>query len=404
MVLLHTSIPDHFYYYSEPQIAHFKLARKRIAEFAREINLEPSHSEVEEIKEKINTLRKKIVYEIDTLISNYDFKKTIPFLLTQIDSLIHTFEKKHLQIEYSLEHQVDYSIQEKYAKEQYQFIRLHKNHRYLIEKFVQLSSQNNKILELNQLQYLIALIDWLHILYSASDSIHYGVFPVGVNITDDYLAEIIYKEDNEALKDLFLKEQAELDLGLIGNPLDRIESPRPIEDFLNELDEAFKLDLQFSLKNMINVLQVLSLWSVYNEDIEENTFYFAGIDEITEICKKSIFEFDINDIEPILDFLTLKSKDVIRVLGQDTSCDDLPVWEHNKRYSRYTLRPLILIDNKYYWGPYSAMKTGVLWTNSLIQTMLPFDLQGANIFEVINSEKRLIARARYMALACRSSS
>jgi hypothetical protein len=95
----------------------------------------------------------------------------------------------------------------------------------------------------------------------------------------------------------------------------------------------------------------------------------------------------------ILEFLTLRSEDVIRILGQTTACDDIPVWEHRKRFSRYAIRPLIYINGKYYWGAHSTRKSGIIWSGSLSHGYLPTDLESIKIQKEIDNEKRLIENA-----------
>lgn len=376
--------------YQEPHDTHYKLARKKIAMLAREINLKPGYYKSAKAKMKINELRKKVVHEIDSIVSRHNFAFAIPFLITQIDSLTHTFERTRLRIELAQDHQVEYNRQAEFATEHSNYINLHRNNRYLIEKFVQISPKGRSSLELDQYYYLIALIDWLYVLYQASDSLHYGIFPLGVNISDEYLFKVVYSRNNKKREDLFFKEQAELLLGIKGKDSDRLESPHILE-FLENLDSAFNHDMGFGFRSMITVLQVLSLWSDYNETTVQ-TYYSAGISEIAEICNKNIDKFETGELEKILTFLTLIPVDALRILGQDKPCDDLPVWEHNKRYSRYTLKPLIEINDFYYWGPYSVMKTGKLWTNQLSQALLPYDLQGNNIQRVIENERKIIER------------
>jgi hypothetical protein len=155
---------------------------------------------------------------------------------------------------------------------------------------------------------------------------------------------------------------------------------------LGKLDNAFKQDLHFGFKDMINVLQVFSLWAGFAQ-VKLDTYYSAKADQIAQTCNQNIIGFDQKSIEGILDFLTLKQSDVTHILGQEKPCDDLPVWEINKRFSRYTIRPLIKIGEKYYWGPYSTMKTGLLWTNRLSEGGLPFDAQGKNIDKAVQEER-----------------
>jgi len=377
--------------YQEPKVGHFKLARKKIAEYAHDMKLKPGYYEVEDAKEKIDGLRKRIVNEIDSIVSQYDLNKEITLLITQIDSLINTFEMDQAEIRLSKSHQVDYIRSERYAEKHAKYINLHRNNRYLIEKFVQLSPKGNKILEIDDYHYLIALIDWLHVLYQASDSLHYGIFPLGVTVTDDFLFEVNYSENIEGKENQLLTERAELQLGYSGSLSDQLESPRSFEDFFSQLDQAFKMDMNFGFQDMINTLQTLSLWPAFS-GAKLNTYYNAGSKEIAEVCKKNIIDFDENSIEHILDFLTLKSEDVIRVLGQDEDCDDIPIWEHYKRYCRYTLKPIIVIDGEFYWGPFSTYKAGSLWSNNLVHAIMPFDIQGDNIHQFVDSERRLLEK------------
>ena len=379
------SFPE-FVSFHEPNQTHHKLAAKRIAELAKELGLAPGYYEVEEAKKKIDALRMKVIGEVDSIVARYDLETTIPFLLTQLDALTNNYESNRSRITMSLEHQVDYNRQEELATEHTKYLRLHRNNRYLIEKFVQISAKRRKHLELDEYLFLVALIDLLLGLYHASDNLHYGLSPLGLNITDEYLFEVSYKENDSEQQDLFFKEKAELHLGLKGNSADQTKTPHPIEEFLSKLDTAFKQDLHFGFKDMINLLQVLSLWADFTK-VKLDTYYSAKVDLITQTCSQNIIGFDQKSLEVVLDFLTLKQSDITHIIGQEKPCDDLPVWEINKRFSRYTVRPLIKIGETYYWGPYSMMKTGLLWTNRLSEGGLPFDIQGKNIEKVVQEER-----------------
>lgn len=122
-------------------------------------------------------------------------------------------------------------------------------------------------------------------------------------------------------------------------------------------------------------------------------FYSANAAEIENACMRRIDSFVREEVATILEFLTLKKDEVLSIIGQDDPCLDLPVWEHRKRYARYTLRPLILIEDRYCWGPYSAMRSGLTWSGNLSYGTLPVDLQSTKVQEVIGSEKKLIEKA-----------
>jgi len=392
LVQKEVSFPDFVPDYG-PSVYHYKRAGKRVAELALQTGFSPGSYRLQQGKSKLNALRKQLVNEIDAEVTKYNYRSALPYLIERIDALNHKYEQQNLSLKYSLEHEVEYSREKALAREHSEYISQHKNFRYLIEKFVQLQPKGHMSLDKDSFQYLIALIDRLHALYATSDSIHYEIFPVRIDVDNDYIINVKYETDLEVMQKVYGQEEAEIQLGLIGNKDDRVYPQRPIEEYLEELDSAFKQDLGFGIRSMINVLQVLSQWSGFRPEIKESGCYSADSEEIRETCLQNIEGIDSSEIDPILEFLTLKSEEVIRITDQDTPCDDLPVWEYRKRHSRYNLRPLILIDDKYYWGPYSARKSGIIWSNVPLAESLPADIQAPAIEGVLEREKEGIEKA-----------
>jgi hypothetical protein len=372
---------------------HFKRAKKRIAELAKQSGIAEGYYKVEDAKVKLNALRDAVISEINSEVRHYKFSRSIPYLLTRIDALIDDYERRTLTIEYSIEHEVDYDRAEAYAERHSKYTTMHRNYRYLIEKFIQLQPNGESLLSKDAFQYLIALIDWLHVFYSASDSLHYGINPVGIKVGGNFLVDVEYESDMKEKDRLFGEEDAKISLGLIGQAEDRVFSPRTTQELLDTLDSAFKSEINFTFRSMINVLQLLASWVEHGSGIEMSPFYSAGLSEIEEACMQRIEGIVIEEVAPILDFLTLKKDEVLCILGQKEPCTDLPVWEHRKRYARYNLRPLLLIEDKYYWGPYSARKSGIIWSGNLSYGTLPIDLQSSKVQEVVESEKALIEDA-----------
>ena len=386
------SFPD-FINPCEPKAAHFRRAKKRIAQLARKLEISEGYYELEAAKEKLNLLKNSIVSEVNSVIARYDFAGVIPFLISEIDALNARYEHKRMGVEHGVRHDTDYEPKEMYAEEHGKHITMHKNYRYLIEKCVQIEPHGQEKFGVDEFQYLIAMIDWLHAFYSASDNLHYGILPLGMKLDGDYTVEIKYEEGMESREREFSEEMAQLELGLIGKPEDRVSSPRAVEEFLEELDQAFIKDMGFSFRFMVNVLHVLTHWPVSRQNAEESPSYSAQMTEIEEACIKIIQGIQREEIRRIIGFLTLNKDDVIRVLGQTDPCPDLPVWEHRKRYSRYTLRPIIKIGNKYHWGPYSARGSGLIWSGTPLAGALPTDLEAPIIDEVLRAEKKLIEDA-----------
>ncbi|MBI3583424.1 MAG: hypothetical protein HY096_05670 [Nitrospinae bacterium] len=377
----------------KPEPSHFKRARKRIAELAKKCSLSEGYYELDDAKIKLNSLRNAVVKEINSEVEKFDFRRAIPYLLTRIDALSDKYERETFRIKGSLEHEVDYNREKDYANEHDKYITMHKNYRYLIEKFVQIEPQGTKSLDKESFQYLIALIDWLHVFYYSSDSLHYGIHPVGMRVHKGFLVEVVHDKNISTQEKEFAEEKAKLELGLIGNPDDRVSSPRPLDDFLNALDTAANQDLGFSFRHMANVLHVLTQWPAFMSNVEIKPFYSANTEEIEKACLQTINGICHEEIISIINFLTLRKEDVICILNQETPCNDLPTWEHNKRFSRYSIRPLIIINGKYCWGPYSTMKSGLIWSGNIADGTLPFDLQSPAIKRELRHEKKLIEDA-----------
>ena len=171
-----------------------------------------------------------IVAEINAEVSKYDFTSAIPFLIERVDALNAESERHRHRIRHSLQHETDYQPEVRRAEQHTEFIKTHKNYRYLIEKFVQIEPKGNEKITRTQFQNFIALIDWLHVLYSASDHLHYGILPVGMKLDRDFLIEVVYEPEMETKEKQYSETTARTELGLIGKPDDRVESPRPMQE------------------------------------------------------------------------------------------------------------------------------------------------------------------------------
>jgi hypothetical protein len=361
-----------------PSIYHHKLARKRVAELASQIGIKPGTYILKSAKIKLNKLRKKVVKEVEEEVRRYNYEWSIPYLIERIDALNHKYERTNLSLKNSLKHDVDYFREERFTTEYKDYTRQHKNFRYLIEKFVHIQPSGTASLDKNKFQYLAALVDKLHEIYTTSDIIHYEIAPVGIDIEDDYLINVQYEAGFEKKQEDYGREHAEGRLGLAGNKDDEVSFQQPIETYLEALDEAFRKDLGFDFTSMINCLQIMSQWSCFQDTVKENSYYKATKEEIVDACLGNINGFDSSEIGGMVELLTLRSKDVVQIIDENGTyipCEDLPVWEYRKRYSRYNLKPLILIDDKYYWGPYSVRRSGIIWSNILSAQSLPADIR-----------------------------
>ena len=391
-----------------PEMNHFKLADKKIAVIAKSLEVKPGDYSNNVAKENLNILRDSIVKVIDEKVREYNFSASMPYLIEKADAIISDAERKKAQIKASSSHEVDYERGSRYSEDHTNFLHWYKDYRYLLEKFVCLQPSGDKILNEESLKELLALVDRIFDVYTASDFIHYDLYPVNINIDRDYLASVVYGVDILGMEKVYGEEQARIDLGEIGKKEDTADFSIPVEKYLDDLDVAFKNDFGFGLKNFINVQQVLVFWADYSK-IEDRTYYSATSDEISSLCSKIISGYDNAETDAIIDFLTLKPEKMLLIKndvdenGVQNIAKDLPVWEYNKRLDRYSIRPVIKIDDKYCWGANTIERVSRIWMSILGKHRLPADFDASAVNKILsdghkNLEENLVNKIEEIAL------
>lgn len=373
-----------------PRARDFKLAKKRVAELTKQEGLSEGKYDLAVAKEKLGALRKAMIVEVNTAVAGFDSIRSIPLLLGWADALANKHEREKLMLRQSIEHEVDFNRDERYAKNETEFITMQRNYRYLIEKFVQLGPSGTATVTEDVTRFLLAFIDWFFVISNARDAIHYNINPTGLTINDDFLVDVEYADDMRGCQKIFAEENAQLQLGLIGNPSDKVEHPQSPQEQMTALDEPFLVEYGFKFTNLVSFLIVLTYWAEQAEGVSEAMSYSATEHAISTTSQKAIATLDAREVGPILGFLTLKPEEMLRIIGGDQLCDDLPVWEHNKRAARYALRPLIRIEDRYHWGPYAVRNAGHIWSGSPSMGTLPVDIGKGRVEQLLDQWKALL--------------
>jgi hypothetical protein len=381
-----------------PDEREYKLADKEIAKIAHELGIEPGTYSADDARDKLNLLRNGVVAILDEKVKHHDLLKSLPTLFERSNALINDAWQTEAELKATLGHDVDYDASERSSDKEKEFLHWYRVYRYIIEKFVQHEPSGQKELSEAGLKEILALADRLMDLYVSSDFINYELYPVSVDINRDYIVSTRDDEhDISAMEKEYGEEQAKLNLGIIGNKKDTADSSLPVEEYLDELDQAFKKDLGFGLKDLINLQQVMALWAE-RSNTPEAAYYAATIDQIAEVCTHEIKGYDKSKTAAILDFLTLKHEGILTIKGDPNTPTDIPVWEHNKRLVRFDIRPLIKIKDKYYWGPHSIERTSRIWMGISSKHRLPSEIEAPTITAVLtkghrNLEDNLVIKA-----------
>lgn len=366
-----------------PEQREYKLADKEIAKVAMGLDIQPGTYSAKEGQQKLNDMRREVVKLLNDKLKAFDTKHAVPVLLEKSNALIHDAWHAEAEIKASRDHEVDYARDKRSSEHEKKFLHWYRVYRYLLEKVVCLHPSGKVRLERQHLMEILALADRLIDLYVASDFINYELYPVKVTIDRDYLVSTGDEEhDIAAMEREYGEEQARLNLGLIGSKNDTADSRLPVVEYLNELDDAFKKDFEFGLRNLVNVQQVLAHWAEYAGKPEQ-THYWATADEVTSVCTKNIKDYDVSETGRILDFLTLEPDSVLLIKNDPRPADDIPIWEHNKRLTRFDIRPLIRMGDRYCWGPHSVDRTSGIWRNIPSRHRLPSDIDAPTVNTVL---------------------
>ncbi len=378
----------------KPDLSHTRAARKRIAQIAKKTGFAEGDYSHEEAKTKLNTLKEALVAEINSEVKTLDYGRALPLSIARIDTLINEIEFQRIMLKEAGALEVDYDRVETLSAHENDYVRHYGSYQYLIEKLVQLQPEGKEELDSEKCKYLLEFIRELRAFQNSSDYLHYGVAEMRMNVRHDLIVELHQEEKIEEKAKKFNEERTQISLGQTGNSQDEILIPNDsLEKFMDDLDNAFSEDLGFKFENMISLLELLSNWPRYLDNVEEATSYSVTIDKITEAFLLKHQNLTRDEIRLIINFLTLRSEDILRVPDQPEECADIPIWESNKRPARYTLRPLVLIGDRYYWGAHSARRSGIIWSGGVGSGNFPVDLQGTATQKVLEEIRSLLGKA-----------
>lgn len=356
-----------------PEPGDYKLARRDLAVVFRNVNAAPGHYELADAKVIIDYARDAYRADIHRRIGSCDLTPLLIFCVEQHDALVSEYHRTTIRIQISLTHEVNYSRAEAIAKAHDHFTRNARNYRYIIEVALSLAASGEMTGGAGMTVGLVAAVDWLFVLYGASDVLHNGVHPGGVDLDQQYVPEVFFSDDVATKEQEFSLEQANLKLGVELAPADKIRGLQPGPG-LAKIDQSFSADLGFTLSNLGQCLITLARWpsAIGSEDLKLS--YQASVDDIVEVLCKVIEGLAGEEARRILEFVTIDPTRIRHLLGKEQAESDVPVWEHNKRAQRFTIRPLIALNTgNLLWGAASVERAGHIWIGSVSDGYLPAD-------------------------------
>lgn len=381
-----------------PTNTQYLHARKQLAILFKSNNIEPGRYELTTAKEIINVISdqyKNLIYE---KIYNLDYDLLLKFSLANHDAYVSDNYIQHTRLKLSLQHEVTYDREERFTEIKKEFIRNSKNYRYLIEAIKSSENKNNKQFSEDLALDLIAYIDWLLVLYEASDTLHNDIEVGGLNIDSEYIPEIFYSSERKDIEINFHNEQANYHLSREGVSSEDEVTSSLFDGNFDPIDKVFQTDLSFKFSQLLTILDILSNWASYTQ-IAPQPIYQDNLENIEKKCNEILVETNLDEIRKILSFLTLDGSKVKRLLGKDTIEFDVPVSDHNKREHRFNIRPIIeLANGDLSWGPAACHRSLTIWFNHIANGYLPADFNWKSVNNYVRKlkegvEKQLEVRA-----------
>lgn len=357
----------------EPTSTQYLHARKQLALLFKSNNIEPGRYELTTAKEIINLISSQFKDQIYEKIYNLNYDLLLNFSLANYDAYVSDHYIENTRLKLSLQHEVAYDRQERFTEFKKDFIRNSKNYRYLIEAIKSSENKKSKCFSENLALDLIAHVDWLLVLYEASDTLHNDIEVGGLNLDSEYIPEIFYSSERKDAEINFHNEQANYHLSRDGiNSEDEVTSSLFDGNF-GPIDKAFQTDLSFRFSQLLTILDILSNWASYTKNAPQ-TIYQDSLESIEKKCNEILVDTNLDEIRKILSFLILDGSKIKRLLGKDTLEFDVPVSDHNKREHRLNIRPIIqLADGNLIWGPAACHRSLTIWFNHIANGYLPAD-------------------------------
>lgn len=376
-------VPDH----TDPALpspSQFKAARRELAVTFQKLGTKPGRYELADAKTVIDPARDAYRDLVHQKINRFARTPLLLFAIEQFDALVADYDHHERRLKMSLTHEVDFDRQGDLVKAHHEFITNVRNYRYLLEFVHSSHCSGLEVPNAAAITGLIAEVDWLMVLHGASDTLHNAIDVGGIELDSNFVPEVFYASGNNETYD---REIADEKLGA-GTTGDEISSLTDSE--ARQLDEALFLDAGFTLTHLLHALVVLSRWpSVNGQPDDLHLSYQVTVDVLVAGLVKTIQDMSEPVARKVVEFLVLNPLRVRLLVGRDIEESDVPIWEHRKRDHRYSIRPLIQLDDgQLAWGAAAASRAHNIWAASFSEGYPPADLPWPHVEEVSASIKR----------------
>src|SRR5262249_22465752 len=156
--------------------------------------------------------------------------------IQQHDALTMEYFRTTHRIRHSLRHQVNFDRSAALGEAHEKFVTNARNYRYLLEARLSDPSIGSTPATTQEVMELLAKIDWLFVLSTASDVLHNDIEVAGVEIDDSFIPNVFYSSDRDKAEEAFGQEMANVTLGLGLDDEDAVVTAKSDEPLWSQLD------------------------------------------------------------------------------------------------------------------------------------------------------------------------
>lgn len=379
---------------SVPEGEHYKRARRDLAVVLKNRGVSaPARYELVAAKVIMNAARDAARQEIHAQVARLDRRRLLLFCIEQHDKLTAKYSAEVTRMKLSLTHEVSFDRSARLAEAYEAFTSSARNYRYLLECCLSLPGPGGSDFRSAEAVQLIAAVDWLSVLYGASDTLHNDIDVGGIELNDAYVPTVYFSEGRDERERDFFQEAASAKIGIGLAAQDEVNSAQGSSGAWEGIDTALVAEVGFSLTHLLQTLNILSRWFSVGGSPELEFCYSATPQALNEALVRHVPDLTPELAGKLIEFLTLEPAGVRRLAGKDVDEPDVPVWEHNKRVHRYLIRPLIRVDaDTLAWGAATVNRVSAIWAGSIFDGYLPADLPWPHMVKAVRTVKEGIER------------
>ena len=232
--------------------------------------------------------------------------------------------------------------------------------------------------------YLLAFADWLVVLQDDADMCHFNDPNFTISVDEDYKVTPILSDEIEMqYGNLLLRKYNTTDYHIKRDAID--------ESFLKQSAEAFKKDTGVDLGLVLSLAEYMQLGITQDgvaQEIHPNVFSVKK-EELESIFLELLEEkkYTLEDVTKALDFLIL-DPNLLKTISGSAPHDILPIWEREKSDNRFSVKPIIVVDEYCIFSPAIMNQLLSLWRSGITEWYLPYEIGLKNLKSVLKKWKK----------------